>query len=435
MPGNGTMPPGAMSQVNSAMMARRQVLRQFRRNTRRRWNMGSQTGPVTNLTSANQPFAFSVPQVGMCRAIYLYCDFLFAFAANPSSPTDTRKTRGPWNFINRLQCVTNLGSNNIWDTSGWGAFINNTTKDVANQYANFSTQIATASTYGQISNLSPMFPQGNGATDQYSGYPTFQYPNPADISTTASFAVRFVLRIDVSANEGLNFTQGMINLQAPQVTMTIQGNLGQATDIYGASGGQNINFVSGTITPYYEYYEIPSPLRQVPLPTGMLHCTLTDQQPFSSTGVVNYQIPRQGILLRLSQECIINAVPSGAGGVVGSGSNVGTAGIDTFELKLNNSDTIYSIPHWLQTYLQNNRYKFLPLGVYMHDFWSAMGLNARGDFRDCIDTEAVTTTQFNTWVNNSTSLGSNNNQFNFVREILVPYNTQATGQPNLPQAA
>ena len=427
-------PPGAMPQLQGAMMQRRAILRQFRRNTRRRWNSGSQTGPVT-LSAVQQPFSFSVPQVGMCRAIYLYFDLVFAFASNPSSPTDTRTTRGPWNFVNRLQCVTNLGTNNIWDCSGWNTAVNNLTKDVTNAMMNGTTQAAKMTTYDAAPFVAPIFPEGNAASDIYANYPTFQYPNPAKFSDTSHWSVRFVLRIDVSANEGLNFTQGMVNLQAPQIQMTVQGSLGAVTDIYGNSGGQAINFVSGTITPQYEYYEIPSPLRGVPLPTGMLHLTLQDTLAFNTTGKTTYQIPRQGILLRLQQETILNGSPSSAGGIVGSGVNSGTAGVDTFELLINNSDTVYSLPYFLQTYLQNCRYRGLPLGIYMHDFWSAMGLNARGDFRDAIDTEAVTTTQFNTWINSSASLGSSNNSFNFTREILVPFNTQATGMASMPSGA
>src|SRR5215469_8767872 len=278
---------GAAPQLQNAMVQRRAMLRQFRKNTRRRFNIGSQTGPVT-LNGPGTPFAFSVPQVGMVRAIYLFFDTLWNYPSAPTAPTDTRVARGPWGFVSRLQCITNLGSNNIWDASGWNTIVNNITKDVRNNMTLFGGPIQ-AATYGpgpamnaaigwSSPAISPSVPQSNSSSAAAdvafpNRWSVFQYPSNATSTATTTWRVCFILRIDVSVNEGLNFTQGMINAQAPQIAITVQGTLGQNTDMYTVSGTVQPTWNSGTITPYYEYYEIPSPLRQVPLPTGMLHLT------------------------------------------------------------------------------------------------------------------------------------------------------------------
>ena len=407
MPGS-TANVGSGGQPNSAAQARRQALKSFRKNTRRRYQLFSDSFPSSMVPG--QYASVVCPQVGLLSRIFLY--FQIQVKDSASSPSLAKLPRGPFNFVQRVQLQTNLGSNLIWDCDGWNTFYNNISKDLQQGRYDLITENGYDVAVG---------------TSDYPNTPRFQYP--AVTVQNDTYNVNFVLRLDVGNNGGLNFTQGLLNLQAPQVQASVNVQLGQLTNLYSNPNSDSVT-VTCTITPVIEFYQIPNAMRGVQLPSGALHCTLEQNLAFS-VSPVQYLIPRQGILLRLQQETVIDgALASGGsnGQATGSG-NPPTAGIDSFQLQLMNSDTIYNRPWWLQKQIHYE--EFGPaadfLGMDLHEFFGAMDLPARGDFRDCIDTEAVTTTSFNTYINSSATLGSNNNYINFTRELIIPFSMAAAG--------
>lgn len=397
------------SQQQQVAAQKRALLRSFRKNTRKRyalWN--NQINSVAYGTTQSAV----APQVGLATRIWA---IVRLNARDSGTTSSTLLPRGPFNFVQRLQLVTNLGSNNIWDVDGWNTHFNNMSKSgqLGRHDINIDQEYTDTWASGAFY-----------STPYYANDPTFQYPQLATEADT--YAVNFPLRIDLTPNVKKNFTQGMLNLQAPQVQASINMTFGQAANLYGSPNTQT---VSGTVLIVYEYFEIPNPMRRVALPAGMLHCTLEQNQVISATGAQYYTIPRQGVLLRLQQETVLNSLLA-KGGYVGSDQNPGTAGVDSFALQLNNQDTIYTIPYEIQKLRQME--EFGPFnqfaGMNLLEFFGAMDEPDAGDFRDSIDTEAVTTTNFITNVNSSATVGTA--YMNVTREILLPFNTQATGVAN-----
>ncbi len=402
------MPPGQSGASNTAAQQRRALLRSFRKNTRRRWQLFSDAFPST--MGVGQYAGVVLPQVGMASAVYLY--FQIRVTDTNAAPSLAKLPRGPFNFVKRVQLVTNLGSNNIWDCDGWNTAYNNLTKNLVS-----ARQDAI---------------MGNGydvalGTSDYPATPRFQYP--AVTVQNNVYNINFVLRLDISNGTGMNFTQGLFNLQAPQVQASINLQLGQLTDLY-ANASADVCTVSVNVTPLIEFFQIPNAQRQVALPSGALHCTL-QQNLAVGVSPIPYLIPRQGILLRLQQETVLNGLLAmgGSSGQALTAGNPPTAGIDSYELKLMNSDSIYNQPWWLkrQIFLQEFGAAADFVGMDLHEFFGAMDMPARGDFRDAIDTEAVTTTAFNTYLNSAATLGSNNNYVNLTRELIIPFSMAAAG--------
>ena len=399
---------GSGGAPNSAAQARRAALKTFRKNTRRRYQYFSDSFP--SQMGENQFASVVCPQVGLMSRVFLY--FQIQVKDTNASPSLAKLPRGPFGFVKRVQLSTNLGSNLIWDCDGWNTHFNNLTKDL---------QSGRYDLIGQNG-----YDAAITASD-YPANPRFQYP--AVTVQNDVYNVNFVLRLDVGNNGGLNFTQGLLNLQAPQVQANVSVQLGALTDLY-ANPNSDAYTLTCTITPIIEYYQIPNAMRGVTLPSGALHCTLEQNLAFS-VSPVQYLIPRQGILLRLQQETVIDGALA-AGGSSGQATGAGnppTAGVDSFQLQLMNSDTIYNRPWWLQEQIQLEELGIPAefLGMALHEFFGAMDLPARGDFRDCIDTEAVTTTAFNTFINSGATLGSNNNYINFTRELIIPFSMAAAG--------
>lgn len=396
------------SQMAQMAQQKRQMLRSFRKNTRKRYALWNQN--ISGIGYGGQ-YSAVAPQVGLATRVWAQ----FRLNVQDTATTSTLLPRGPYGFITRIQFVTNLGSNNIWDTDGWNCHFNNLTKGDSGNRADVNLD----------QEYTDLYPSSGATTRYYPFDPLWQYPQLATANT--SFVVAFTLRIDLVPNVKKNFTQGMLNLQAPQVQASINISTGQAANLYGSPTAQTMT--AGVCNFYYEYFEIPNPLRRVALPSGMLHCTLEQTQAIQASGLQQYTIPRQGILLRLQEEVVLNSLLA-KGGTVGTGTNAGTAGVDFFNLQLNNQDTIYTKNYELQKQLQQEEFDLFNsfAGMFLFDFFDAMDEPGSGDMRDCIDTEAVTTTIFGTSVNGSATIGTA--FMNLTREILLPFNTQATGVAN-----
>lgn len=389
---------------------RKAMLQSFRKNTRRRYQPFSDNFP-SNM-QPNSYSAVTLPQVGLASAVYLY--FNITVQDTNASPSLAKLERGPFGFIKRLQLITNLGTNNIWDVDGWNTFFNNISKNL--QQGRYDHTGANG------------YDVAIGTSD-YPNNPRFQYP--AVTVQNDIYNITFCLRIDISNGSGMNFTQGLLNLQAPQVQASINLQLGALTDLY-ANASNDATVVNVNCTPIIEYYQIPNAMRGVAIPSGALHMTQQQNLAFS-VSPIQYQIPRQGILLRLQQETVLNGLlaKGGSNGLAAGAGNPPVAGIDSYQLQLMNSDTIYNRPWWLQKQLFIEEFGIDAEfnGMDLIEFFGAMDLPARGDFRDAIDTEAVTTTNFNTFVNSGATLGSNNNYINVTREIIVPFSQAAAGIP------
>ena len=334
-------------------------LRPFRFSTRRRFQ------PVeTKAWAANTALNFKLPEVGYVNRIYIVVQGTMNFNGG-----NALAEFGPWAIINRIECKLNRGNVVLTDVSGYGAYL-----------------ISAYLERGSLLNKS-----GQGDTT-----PGAYYSAPV---TDGNKAWTLVYCIPIAANDGPDFDLGCINLQAPEIQFDVNVRCGAVSDA--ASIGTGTGF-TGTVKLFYDYDEVPD-LGTVQQPPFVLHRWLEEIESITKTGDYIYTCPRMGILMQMLHVVRLNAAKSN--------------GVDTFQLKINKTDSVYY--HDLVTKLAEQRMQTgleLPTGVFAWDFWHSMGHVSQGDFRDAIDTEGITTLE--SILNVSGSLGSNNNDCRTIRRII-----------------
>lgn len=268
--------------------------------------------------------------------------------------------RGPWGLVRRLRLGLNLGAVNIYDTTGYGNFLINLLN-------------------GRDLTKHPLY-------------------NPTS---------RWYYYIPVAVNLGENATTGLVLLQDPEVRATVEVTWGTLANAFNGTG---LSVASGAgLDVYYVYFEVPD-LRKVSAPPLVLHRILEDTQPITQTGDNAYLVPRQGILLQLAHTLTLRGDFSGDW--------------DKAFIRLNRTDTIMeSIPgvHYaLDLRGRHAQSVIVPPHVIFHDFFRAMDALDRGDLRDALDTEAVTTTESVVTVSQHATLGVNDNFLGAIRRIIQP---------------
>jgi hypothetical protein len=334
----------------------------FRGNTRQRHQRILSRAYALN--TALEPI--TIPQVGYLAAV------IVQFRGTVTlSGAGALADLGPWNLVSKFVLESNQGAGTLFDLSGYGAFLVG-----AQLERGFRPDLA-----------------GSGGTTPSSDY--FAAP-------VASGANAWALSwyLPVSLNNGKQFETGLINLQAPEVRLTlkIQTN-GALTDV-----ATLVTATTGNFFVSYLYYEVPPP-EMVYQPPLMVARRLEEQQSITQVGDFIYQIPRAGTLLSLMQYTRLNGARSDS--------------IDEFRLPLNYNDTVYVYDR--QTLKLLNRMWHdteFPTGVYEWDFWHSEEELSEGDTRDAFDTEAVTTMQFVTKISAGATLGSGNNFQNSIRTIM-----------------
>lgn len=373
-----------------------------------------------NATWTSQPFA----QVGLANRFILHVRVLLNSGATVFGAVAKPAYKGPWNFIKNISLDLNLGSTNIVKTSGFGLAANLTTKKRG--FAPYASSGPVANGTGR----DPFFNVGyNGATV---------------IAANTAFPIEFVLIVPIAGNNDDNFTLGLINLQSPEVQITLSGNFGVVADLL-SNASATTTITGGYIQPYLEYYEIPPPSRHVAMPPLVVHRLAEDQLPITAAGIpFTYQIPRQGKLLRLLAyyDNVGSLILSGSP-IVAAGTNQSpiASGILNWQVLANITDSVYSEDYIVRRFLMQEYFGDYPnsgasptaytanvngtpqlpqgLGAFLWEFWGATGEPARGNFRDVFDAEALTTLQFITNFDPNVTL--NAGAFGgFVREFWQP---------------
>lgn len=266
---------------------------------------------------------------------------------------------GPWGLVRRFRLGLNLGAATIYDTSGYGNYLLNLVN---------GTALDTVPTHASTS--------------------------------------RWYYFIPVSANLTENFTTGLILLQDPQVRATLDITWGALSDAFSGSG---LAAASGAgIEVYYVYAEVPD-LSKASMPPLVLHRVIEDTQPITQTGDNSYLVPRQGVLLQLLHTIRLN----------GAFSSAWTRA----QIRLNRTDTIMELSpgaFYLLDRVGRKATGSVPTHAVFFDFFRAMGGLERGDLRDALDTEAVTTTESIITIDPAATLGANNNFLGSIRRILQP---------------
>lgn len=352
----------------------------FRKNTRQRCQ---KVGPVA--VSAGQTVPTTFPQVGFLSRIYLAVAALATDTAATPNVAAGAFGAGPYNLLKRITGLTNLGTANVFDLSGWGAHL-------ATRLIDRDVVLEQALT-------------GVTAPD-----PMYTYPTTGFVQNTAK-AVNFVIVLPVSVNDGDQFQIGMINLSAPEIRFTLNLTFGSQADVYASA--DTINF-GGNVNVYYQYYEAPpaSKIDSVVLPPRVMHRLIEDRTAILNTGDTTYLVPRQGILLQMLHSVSLNgALDVAATNVLGR------------KLVFNKTDTPYNFDYIVDRI--NNRLRYGPSelnpSTYVWDFFNAQQMVSRGDLRDAIDTERLNSLESIVTIASGATLGSGNNFVDTVRRILQRY--------------
>ena len=334
-------------------MAQRQLL-PFRSGTRKRRQYMT-TVTYTGTTAGQRPAPILLPSVGMLSRILLVAHGNIDLSgAGGSIAVD-----GAAGLFNRITVSANLGSSNIFDCSGPGAYM----------AANWSKSFA-----ARASILDP---------------------------TDTTMDYNLYLPVDIAANRGRNFALGLVNLQDPEIQVYLSLVFNPLTSVatLATSGGTT----SIAVDIYYEYFEIPDP-RVFALPPRALVRTLEEQFPTATVVGDNiYQVPRLGTMFMFGAMAYANS------------ARMDKSAMQTFSLRLNKTDVVETRSGFIQVLLDQTDFNMVqgdvpgkatttvagsknPVliepGVITWNGWEAEGIPSSGDFRDAVDTLELTTTEF-----------------------------------------
>lgn len=334
-------------------MAERQM-QPFRAGTRKRRQFLT-TLTYTGATAQQRPAPITLPSVGMFSRLFLVAKGNIDL----SGAGGTIAVDGAAGLFNRLTVTANLGSSNIFDTSGPGAHV---AANWQNPYA------ARASILD--------------ATD-----------------TTMAYA--YYLPININANPRKNFALGLVNLQDPEIQVQFSVVFNPVTSVasLATAGGTT----SITVDVYYEYWEIPDP-RVFAMPPRALVRTLEEQYPTATVVGDNiYQVPRLGTMFMLAIIAYANS------------ARMAATALSNFKIRFNKTDVIEERSGDLEVLLDQTDFGLVPgdvpgtatttiagskgpisvePGVFTWNGWQAEDVPSSGDFRDAIDTLELTTTEF-----------------------------------------
>lgn len=338
----------------------------FRMGTRQRIRQIGAAQSISGLAGAT---TFTLPRVGMLNYLIL----ILRGTVNLSAP-GALATLGPWSLIDRVSVNLNLGNMTLVDVSGYTLY----------QFNKMLFRGFAPDGGGNYTPSSLTFAAGVG-----NGNNSWILP----------------LIIPISANPGSEFDTGLINLQAPEIQVDVSVRLAAA----GATFVTNFNTLSSVTAELYQcYFDLPRPGAPVQLPMGQIVRTVETSIPVTATGDVNYTVERQGQLMQFLSTFIAN----------GARSN----GLDRVKLIANINDTIYDEAAILAQFKYQMDYS-LPCdtGVFPLDLWHARESASSGDSRDLINTEVLTTLQWQPTVSSTTVLGSGNNFWVSGRRVLVNF--------------
>lgn len=339
----------------------------FRYGTRRRIR---QVNSVAYSSGADLA-PIKMPEVGFLSALIIEVSGTMNVSGSPGVLVD----KGPWNLLKRIKFDVNLGTSNIVDVSGFGAFL--VASDLKRGFG----------------------PSGGGNNTPISSV----YAAPV---VNGNNTWKLMYYIPIAANDWDAFDTGLINLQAPEVQANLNITCGTTADVFSSGAGTGF---TGTITVHQVYYDVPDP-KQVAWPLTQVVRTVEEATPILVTGdFTYYQILRQGTLLELISVVRCNGALSEA--------------FDQLQFRLNKSDYVEQRNKSAAGFLNQYANSIVPpTGVFFWQFWNAMGQPQGGDLRDTFNTEKVTTMEAGVLITSGTTLGSNNNDFSNIRRVLVNLN-------------
>lgn len=337
-----------------------------------------------------------IPQVGMASRVIAHINGSYTVA---TAPLVVANTDGYDSILAAANITLNNGSAQICQLSGIGL-------NAINRNISTALPIKTGSPAGTGNVNGTQLPLALGAS-------TFRYS-----------AI-----LPINANQGDQFQFGLVNLQAEQVQCTIDLTFNPLSQLFTVPA--NCTLFAATCTLSYEYYEIPD-LNRYNMPPLMLVRSIEDgAQAIPATGIqAPYQVTRLGTMIGMHSILILNNLYGVAATAI-SESVLRFNKTDVVMDTLSNDQDVYEAE--LYGYgLDNSQAptasaatpaplrRMLPQAV-THNFWATSGGAADrncGDFRDAIDTEEITTTEFIHTIAAGTALNAGKDFLVFARRVV-----------------
>lgn len=323
---------------------------------------------VAPVTAGQSITPVILPKVGYLSSIFLAFEGSVTLSG-PGALADL----GPWALLNRITVDANMASASLWNTSGYGAFVMQQT-----ERANFRPNLGGVGVSAPSSTI-------------YS----------APVASGAN-TVRFGLRIPIAFNAGAQAPLGLVNLQAPEVQVTLNISMAAAT-AYAALA----TAYSGNIHVYYEYFDVPDP-RQFTQPPLMLVRVQEDMQPIAAVGDNTYTVPRQGVLFNLAHVVRLNGARSDD--------------VDSTRIVFNKTDVPLDTDFRWQRFDERYVFGVDPItGVFQYNWADSEAMVNGGPgmtpARDAIDSEELTTLESIVRVASGAMLGVGNNTLSSIRRF------------------
>ena len=279
-----------------------------------------------------------LPKVGYLSRIWLYFEIGSIQAGNPASSDFSLA-----DLVSKVRVSLNAGRQVIVDASGTELLVLQNLRRVSPDYRN---------------GLAGNFPANNAAE---------------------SF---LVLEVPIAFSCGQNFHLGLINLQAPELECVLEVQFAPSFAKY----LQDITIPQINVDAQYEHYEAPDPRIAMQPPVALVK-TLSESRA-NVTGQVEYTLPRGGILLQYLEFSRRTSFPFGA------------QQSEYSRIVLNKTQTLYDVrfplTNWFSDAETGKRWSFLSdqPAVIWYDFVRSYGYVGDGDLRDALDTEEITTIDF-----------------------------------------
>jgi hypothetical protein len=311
--------------------------------------------PAPAMTYTAGQTVFSVlPKVGLLKRVILL--FTGTLTVTLAGGTAVLGAEAPWSLLTRLRLTAN-GNTALFDMTGWGSMI---------------ASLFGAYGYSGIGGR-PRIP--DSATVPGPAATAFSAANfGAGVSAGAN-TWNFGLEIPLGLSDDWRDPVGLILAAAPDTVLQIEATFGATLYSLTAARttpvtvtGAATATLTGTLTPYVEFFTIPRSQADYPDLARIHTWQEIGPQTITANGEQSIVIPRGNTIQRIVHDVWTNSAADG--------TNVSTA-----QVKFNQNEIPYNVSRQLLAYLQRERMvRDLPDGIYVHDLWNS------GSPRDAVNT-------------------------------------------------
>ena len=316
--------------------------------------------------AAAQTTRLDLPQTGFFAGVWL---LLSGSITSPSTASGAAEDYPltPYSLIRKIRVYNNQNVE-LWNTSGYGAYLyNRTFRTAFDPFGTINDAVPAAARFGNVSNPLAQYYKEVGALGA---------------SATATF--RGALFIPVVW--GFPLEHGLQLAQDPAIRYSMEITWGDVTDLLSSISGTPVLSASTKIQVAAELYQVPE--EGIDFPNlAFTKTVLEDIQALSAgTGDNTYNFVTGNVLTRMIHE-LSNIVSTNR-------QPIDPTAVTNFQLQYAQVQKPYVINPDIQLFRQRMLYSSdLPPGVYVHELQTGLGLPEMPTTRDVLNTSRLTDLQ------------------------------------------